>query len=314
MVGAASFRFLGGQGMRASPTKGLILVTLVLMVSLPVAGVFGAGGTSTSLRTGEPPVMINLATFEQSNGWSLLQNNFKTVSEISIFHIVPNSDQTFRYDGTYVNVPQVIQAAHKAGVRVALAIGGAGCTPTAKEPCTSETWAVLLKAYRFAIATNSNRTKLDSAVAYEVKSQGYDAVQWDFEDNQSNDFSAANYTALIQTARGMLPNTEFDCVFAPWMLSVNVTMLKPYCDHFLFAFPTSAQYSSSYLKQEASLVGPGKLWVGYDLASTDKYTFHPPKASDLKLDRTAGYGIFFWDGSGMTQSLYNQIASDFGTT
>ena len=97
-----------------------LLLAAALFSAMPVQA--SASWTAQSPAAGN--VMINLTTFDQNNGWSRLQHNLQMVTEITIFRIIPNSDQTFRYDGSYVNVSQVIQTAHGAGVNVAATRAG----------------------------------------------------------------------------------------------------------------------------------------------------------------------------------------------
>lgn len=253
-------------------------------------------------------VMVNLITWSTDNGWSLLKHNINSVSEITIFNAFPQQNGTISYNGNAVNVPQVIQAAHAAGVEVALGVGGAAPDSAA--------WPALTRTYNDVLNSANNRTVFVNNIVSEITSKSYDAVQWDFENQNNGDFSATNYALMIGQARQEMPNVEFDCVFAPFMsMSVNITALSPYCNHFLYAFPNSTGYSTRSLASYSQQIGSAsKLSVGYDLSSLTDPTYHFPKTSDLTTDQSAGYGVFFFQAGNMTQALYNEVKADFGNS
>jgi hypothetical protein len=284
---------VGFPGTHAYAIAGFYTVTAIAHQS---NGLTASASEQVTVAT---PIMMNLITYGTPNGYSALKQNINSINEITIFVAQPQNDGEIKYKtGGDLNIPQVISFAHQNGVKVALAVGGN---------------SVPVSTVNKILNSPSLRAKLVSSVATEVASEGYDAVQWDFENQTPGDFSAANYVLLIQEARNAMPNVEFDLVFAPWMTSIDVPALAPYCNYLLYGFPTSGDYTASNLAYWAGEAGgASKLMVGYDLEASDS-TYHVPTAADLTLDKSAGYGIFFFEASQMSQASYSEISAAFGS-
>jgi Glycosyl hydrolases family 18/Kelch motif/Galactose oxidase, central domain len=266
---------------------------------------------------GTSQILVNLITWKSNdidNGWSTLQQNLNVVNEISIFHVIPLSNGSFSYDsqgnGAYLQklISQVLQKAQANNVKVTLAVGGyAGCSPT---PCVSQ----MTKNIKTILNSPTLRNTFATSLASEVQKRGYAGIQWDLENNSPGDFNATEYMLLIASARHLMPTAEFDCVWAPWMSSVNVSALAPYCNHFLYGFPDMSknERSTSNLAYWAQQVGgPGRLSVGYDLEPTDGSNYYVPTPPNLASMKASGYGIMFFEASRMNQTLYNEISADF---
>jgi hypothetical protein len=258
----------------------------------------GASATASEHVTVATPIMVNLITYDSVNGYLDLTKNINSINEITIFVAQFQKDGSISYDGNDLNVAAVIAFAHQHGVRVALAVGG-----------SSEPVSIVNKV----LNSPSLRTALINSVKAEVMSKGYDAVQWDIENQQPGDFNAANYVALIQQARQAMPGVEFDIVFAPWMTSIDVPALAPFSNYFLYGYPTTGDYNASGLAHYAKEAGGAdKLMVGYDLEPSDP-TYHVPNSTELSNDKKAGYGVFFFEASKMDNASYSVINSAFGT-
>ena len=250
---------------------------------------------AASVAPSSPAVMANLVTWTSQNGYSSIQWNVLT--EITIFHVYPIANGSIVYDGSAVNVPSVIATAHSHNVKVCLAVGGSG----------SPAWNYNSKI----VNSPSLRAALANNIAAEVSKEGYDCVHWDFENNVAGDFSAKNYTLLIQQSRQVLPSgITIDCTFAPWETSVNVTAIAPYCNNLMYMFNPSVSQLNAY----ASVLGgssTAKLMAGYDLSSADGSAYHVPTSAELAAMKNAGYGIFIWNIEYLNASFYTEISQAY---
>ena len=266
------------------------------------SGTGPSGGSSTTTRTitqqSSPYVTMNLVTWESDNGWTLLDSNLYTMSEITIFNALINANGALTYDGNDVNMAQVVPAAHAQGVKVCLGVGGDGTTAT-------------VPAYNTVLDSATLRAKLITSVYAQVQQYDFDCIQWDIEPDSPGDVNGTGYVDLLQSWNSERPNIHSDCAYADWMgASTPEGLMAPYCAHMLDVFPSS--YALSSLASEASKAGgASKFEVGYDLTPGDDPNVVPTLAN-LTADRNAGYGVFFFQASLMNQMIYDRIGSAYG--
>ncbi|MDE1871700.1 MAG: hypothetical protein KGI06_05685 [Candidatus Micrarchaeota archaeon] len=232
--------------------------------------------------------MINLVTWTQSNGYSALQWN--AITELSIFHVWPNANGSITYDvgGAPLDYNAIIATAHSHNVKVFLAFGGDGVSPT---------------IINNILANSTLRAIFINNLVTEVQNRGYDGLHVDFEGT----FNKTQFTTFVQQLSAALwaknPNALIDVQVADWESSdFNMPALEPYATHFNLMFNPTITDMNSWANQ---LQNPYKMAAGYDFQDDpENPTILLPK---LVADRQANYGMFFWQAQTANASYYSVI-------
>ncbi|MDE1871531.1 MAG: hypothetical protein KGI06_04825, partial [Candidatus Micrarchaeota archaeon] len=256
----------------------------IVTVSNQMPVVVNAGVIQTSKSPTR--VMTNLVTWTNSNGYSSIQ--WQDITELDVFHLMPNYDGSLSSDGTLSNLAAIISNAHSHDVKALVAIGG---------------WGVSTDAINSTISNPTYRDNLVNNIVNEVQANGYDGVQIDFEGS----FNRDAFTAFMQQLSAALwsrnPNYVINVEFANWDISsFNLPALAPYATHFDMMFNPSI----SELNYYAGQVGKSKLSAGYDLTDPSGAQ---NIAQNLVTDVQNGYGIFFWQAQFMNSTIYNDISA-----
>lgn len=112
--------------------------------------------------------------------------DFSAITHLMHFSVIPKSDGSLDTSANgLTNVSQVVSAAHGAGKKIILVVGGANS-----------------RSAFSAATTDTNRPRLVSALVNFVKSNGYDGVDVDWEPTPSGD--KARYDAFIRDLRAAL--------------------------------------------------------------------------------------------------------------
>jgi hypothetical protein len=227
--------------------------------------------------------MMYLVTWTPSNGYSTIQ--WRSITALSIFHVIINSDGSLSYDGSFVNVAQTIATAHANNVKVTLAIGGAGQSPMIISK--------ILSNYTFRATFINN-------VQNQVKNQGYDGVDIDFE----GFYNRNNFTNFMQQFSTIMwqqnPNYQINLPILYWsQQNWNISALEPYVTHFDDMYNPQ---SSEVIFWTSQLKNYHKFSIGYNLQTGNSTYF---LSQQLVANRRAGYGYMFWNAQQGTLPIYN---------
>ena len=124
---------------------------------------------------------------------------FADLTDIIVAFGTPDSDGAISYDSG-IPFPQLVAAAHSAGTRVLISLGGAGSGT----------------AFSIATSDSAKRANLISNVVSFLKANDYDGVDIDWE-TPTNSIETGQLTSLIQELRA-----RFDAVDTSWLITMTL--------------------------------------------------------------------------------------------
>jgi glycosyl hydrolase family 18 (putative chitinase)/putative neutral zinc metallopeptidase len=259
-------------------------------------GVFGTSGQVLHLpfetTLAQPPMstdkfaIMNVVTWDEPS----TPIRYGALTDISIFHYVPQEDGTWKYDGTSIDIDDTIHEAHANGVRVTLTVGGwlggdGGAFPTI--------WS-----------NPALRAKSIDGIIAEMKLRNYDGIKVDVEGQFPWDDFEVWMKELSARIRSENPNWIIDWDVPPkeW----NLSELDSYVDRILVMNFNGREYEPSETMPvyEAQLQDPNKLAVGLSfeyISSTSELN------SKLTYADQNGYGYMFWSNLACTNEYYDTI-------
>jgi hypothetical protein len=243
-----------------------------------------------------PQVMTNLITWTDQNGFSQIQ--WKEITELDVFNVWIDNNGALIYDSNMfqhyggsgiTDEGAVISSAHDNNVKVVLAVGGSDEN--------NQTIENILDNSTFRALVINN-------IVTQVKAQGYDGVQVDFEGY----FNRDQFTAFMQQLSAAMwaqnKNYIIDVEVAGWdRYDFDVPALSPYVTYFDVEFNPSMQDLQSWAQQAGS---PSKVSAGYDLTNADNFT---NLGENLANDTAAGYGVFFYNAADMNSTVWTDLSN-----
>ena len=238
-------------------------------------------------------VMLDLITWNNTHSFERLR--YETLTEISIFHLIPLADGSFEYDGDGIQLPRIINTAHAHGVRVTVAWGGGGVPIDVID-------GVLSNAHQREIT-------IDNLVR-EVKNNDYDGIQVDLEDfprtnTISGDSNRELFSQFIIELHNRLKQADLTYTLSIAIPSedeenvFDLSLLQKYVNYILvmnYDYPATGQSISESMSTYASTLNDRRqLILGLSLV-TPPYETPQSISKRIEFLNKAGYGgVFFWE-------------------